>query len=341
MPWLLPGLLQAGDGSLAAVFGQQPAAGRVRRIFAAGPPAAVLVYCLAPDKLLGWPWPLTEEKRSLIAPAQRDLPVLGGLAGRASTISMETLVRLAPDLIVDAGTADATFRSANARASEQTGIPCVSFAGRLADSPLLLREASARFGVEARGERLANHAQAILERSRNGSHRLGTVYLARGPDGLETGLGGSIHSEAVELAGLENVAARLGSGGLARVSLEQLLDWQPDIVLCQDAGLQQYIRQSALWRNLPAVRANRVYRAPALPFGWLDGPPGLNRLLGLEWLLALTDPSQVAALPQRVREFFSLFYSMEPSEMQIRQLLSSHPNNPYAAVPGTAFGALQ
>jgi len=328
LPWLLPGLLQAADASLAAVFGRQPAAGRVRRIFAAGPPAAVLVYCLAPDKLLGWPWPLAAENRALIAPAQRDLPVLGRLAGRGSTFSMEALVGLAPDLIVDAGSADATFLSANARASAQTGIPCVSFSGRLAESPALLREAAGRFGVEARGERLAAHAQGILARGAKGSGGQGTVYLARGPDGLETGLGGSLHSEAVELAGLENVAARVGSDGLARVSLEQLLDWQPDIVLCQDAELQRYIRRSPLWRDLPAVRADRVYRAPALPFGWLDGPPGINRLLGLEWLRALADPGEASALPGRVRKFFALFYSMEPSDAQLRHLLSSHPEIP-------------
>ncbi|MOA60415.1 hypothetical protein D3C78_1852970 [compost metagenome] len=61
-------------------------------------------------------------------------------------------------------------------------------------------------------------------------------------------------------------------------------------------------------------------------------------------MLALVNPGEAAALPGRVREFFALFYSMELGEAQIRQLLSSHPRNPYAAIPGgpgAAFEALR
>jgi iron complex transport system substrate-binding protein len=34
--------------------------------------------------------------------------------------------------------------------------------------------------------------------------------------------------------------------------------------------------------------------APALPFGWTDEPPSINRLLGLAWL-AGGDPATLAA----------------------------------------------
>jgi len=235
-------------------------------------------------------------------------------------------VALAPDLILDVGEADATYQSLALRTSEQTGLPWLLVDGRLEESPRLLREAAARLGVHVRGERLAQYAEAILMRARNHGATLGPVYLARGHDGLETGLGGSIHAEAVELAGLENVAARLGSGGLARISLEQLLDWQPHSLLCQDANLYRHIRQSSLWQALPAVREGRVYSVPQSPFGWLDGPPGLNRLLGLEWLTAF-DPQHAGALPQRVREFFALFYGMQLDEAQLQRLLAGHPGS--------------
>ena len=40
------------------------------------------------------------------------------------------------------------------------------------------------------------------------------------------------------------------------------------------------------WRRLPALREGRFHLAPSLPFGWLDGPPGVNRLIGLSWLVS-------------------------------------------------------
>lgn len=36
-------------------YGQLPAGEAVQRVFAAGPPASVLLYCVAPEKMLGWP----------------------------------------------------------------------------------------------------------------------------------------------------------------------------------------------------------------------------------------------------------------------------------------------
>ncbi|MHB0806912.1 hypothetical protein [Stutzerimonas nitrititolerans] len=83
-PWLLPALASATD-SLVFTFGQTPPA-QVRKVFAAGAPAAVLLCCLAPEKMLGWPWPLDEDKRSLLSPVVRDLPMIGRLAGRGSTV---------------------------------------------------------------------------------------------------------------------------------------------------------------------------------------------------------------------------------------------------------------
>ena len=45
-----------------------------------------------------------------------------------------------------------------------------------------------------------------------------------------------------------------------------------------------------------AVREGRLHCAPSLPFGWLDGPPGVNRLPGLPWLLSRLHPGASPAL---------------------------------------------
>lgn len=65
-----------------------PAPEHIRRVFAAGPPAGVLVAVLAPEKLLGWPTPLADGARALLGPALRNLPVTGRLAGRGDRKSV-------------------------------------------------------------------------------------------------------------------------------------------------------------------------------------------------------------------------------------------------------------
>ena len=47
---------------------------RIERVFAAGPPASILLYMLAPEKMTGWPDPADPEERPFIAPQYRDLP---------------------------------------------------------------------------------------------------------------------------------------------------------------------------------------------------------------------------------------------------------------------------
>ena len=58
---------------------------RIERVFAAGPPASILLYMLAPDRMTGWPNPPTPEERPYIAAQYRDLPALGRLTGRGGS----------------------------------------------------------------------------------------------------------------------------------------------------------------------------------------------------------------------------------------------------------------
>ncbi|MGV8960673.1 MAG: ABC transporter substrate-binding protein [Stenotrophomonas sp.] len=322
----------ARRSTLAATFGALPAPTSVSRVFAAGAPAAVLAYVLAPAKLLGWPMSMSPQARALLAPAQRELPQLGRLSGRGSTVSTESLLTLRPDLILDAGTVSATYVSGAEKVWQQTGLPYTLIEGQLAEHPAQLREVGRLLGAAERGGQLAAHAEKVIALT----HLLlaaippdarPKVYYGRGPDGLETGLQGSINMEVVEFAGGRNVAAQAGKGGLTRVSMEQLLAWNPDVVLTQDADFARRIATDPLWRSITAVRNRRVHLAPSLPFGWLDGPPGVNRLIGLHWLLSKLYPGRHPALAAdkinvAIIEFHRLFYGRALTLPELEKLLA-------------------
>ncbi|MDR2327073.1 MAG: iron ABC transporter substrate-binding protein [Acidovorax sp.] len=319
----------AATSTIAARFGPLPAA--PQRVFAAGPPAGVLVAALAPQQLMGWPMQLSDVARSYLGPQLRALPHLGRLSGRGSTMPLEALLALQPSLVLDAGTADATYVSATERLARQTGLPCVLVQGSLPDHARQLREVGALLGVAARGETLAQYADAMaaLVAQVVGSLPMAQrprVYLGRSANGLETGLAGSINVEVIEFAGGRNVAAAAGRGGLTRVSMEQMLAWDPEVILTQEPAFAALLRSDPLWRGISAVRSGRIHLAPMLPFGWLDGPPSVNRLIGVRWLLEKLHPGHAALrglppLAQAVREFYALFYGAQLSDAQVQNLL--------------------
>lgn len=298
------------DRALVEVHGTLPP--RITRVFVAGPPAAVLLYTLAPERMIGWPMQLPATARSMLAAPTRDLPMVGRLAGRGSTVSVETLAALQPDLILDAGTVDANYRSTAQRVAAQTGLPYVLVDGRLADSARQLLEVGALLGVDSRARRLAAYAtEALTTAQQLGAARPVEppgVYLARGADGLETALAGSINGEVIAAAGGRNVADV--RGGVARVSLEQLLTWDPDWIVTQDPQFYALARSESTWRALAAVRDGRIVLLPGQPFGWLDGPPSVNRLLGVRWLAARLHRKELSAEDTLVeaQRFHELFY---------------------------------
>jgi iron complex transport system substrate-binding protein len=150
------------------------------------------------------------------------------------------------------------------------------------------------------------------------------VYLACGPDGLETGLSGSINTEIIERAGGINVAERgAARGGIANVSIEQVLAWAPDTIITLDANFLGSYAANPVWAAVPAVAAKRVYLAPRLPFGWIDQPPSINRTIGLRWIAALLYPDK---FPEDIRaagrDFIKLFYQVEPDDAALDRILA-------------------
>ena len=298
---------------------------KVTRVFPAGPPAAILLYTLAPDLLLGWPRANRPEECEFMLPDVCARPEVGRITGRGNTANLEVVLALKPDLILDVGSTSPTFVSLATRVQEQTGIPYALLDGRFdaaVETYRKLGELTHRRagGGSARGLCRRNHER----RSASASMRLPQdqrprVYYARGPRGLETGLGGSINVETIEFLGARNVAAER-KGGLAIVSVEQVLLWNPDVIVTIDRDFAANVRNDPVWAAVAAVQAGRVHLSPKLPFGWVDFPPSVNRLIGLWWLAKILYPEQFPEdIRALTRDFYPRFYHVTPSDAQIEQ----------------------
>lgn len=170
------------------------------RIYAAGPPAEVLLYALAPERMFGWTAKKQPAALAFLGADSRNWPLLGGINGRGSTVSFERLLAEQTDLVVDAGMVDDTFLSTAARTSRQLGIPYLLIDGRLEQAAEQFRQLGGILRAPQTG-RLAGLAEAALAFARDAAARQSglRIYFARGADGLETGRLASIHTEVIGL----------------------------------------------------------------------------------------------------------------------------------------------
>ena len=300
----------------------------VRKVFAAGPPASVLVYVLKPEALTGWPRALRPEERDYIAEPYRDLPETGRITGRGGEANLERVLDIAPDLILDFGSVRDTYIDLADRVQAQTGIPYLLIDGRFEATPEALRLVGAALGVPERGEALAAQVEVVFARldallAETPEAARPRVYLARGPEGLETGMKGSINTEIIERAGGRNVADDGGqTRGLVAASMEQVIAANPDTIVTWDPNFFARVFDDPLWQGIDAVRQGRVYLSPTAPFGWIDRPPSLNRMIGLIWMAGLLYPDRWQGdLRAETRDFYRLFYQVELGEAELDRLL--------------------
>jgi len=284
------------------------------------------LYTLAPDLLLGWPRANSPEECAYMLPDICRRPEVGRITGRGNTANLETVLALKPNLIVDVGSINGTFVSLAARVQDQTGIPYALLDGRFVALATAYQKLGQLIGRQAAAEELADYTSRTLTAITGRIADVETeqrprVYYARGPRGLVTGLGGSINVETIELIA-RNVAGG-APGGLANTSIEQVLLWNPDVIVTIDLEFFNAVRSDPAWTSVKAVRDNRVHLSPKMPFGWVDFPPSVNRLIGLWWLAKILYPERFPEdLRVLTRDFYARFYHVTPTDAQIDQVLA-------------------
>src|SRR5215469_13756984 len=137
--------------------------GKVVRVFPAGPPAAILLYTLAPNLLLGWPRANRPEECAYMLPDICARPEVGRITGRGNTANLESVLALKPDLILDVGSTSPTFVSLAERVQQQTGIPYALLDGRFDAIPASYRKLGELVSRQDEAEKYARYAADTLK----------------------------------------------------------------------------------------------------------------------------------------------------------------------------------
>jgi len=155
------------------------------------------------------------------------------------------------------------------------------------------------------------------------------LYFLQFADSLKVATTKSYNDFYIKLVGAQNPAATISgapSGGLVAVDKEQVLTWDPEIVLLGnfDAATPADMYANPVWKNLSAVRSRRVYKVPLGGYRW--DPPGQESPLMWQWLAQVAFPQPTAALRDDIVQYYQFLYGRVPTSAQIDKMLWTDAN---------------
>lgn len=308
-----------------------PAAEDIESVFSTGPVAAIFMYMVAPDKLLGWNYELNDVEKSIILEKYHDLPNFG----MGDAINYEAVIAANPTIALNCGKINDAMVSDCDALSKSLGIPVIAVDNELNNSAEAFRFMGELLGVEDHAEELAEYSEKIFTDIASladiPEDEKVSAYFGNGEDSLETAPRGSQHAQILDAVNVTNVAdLELGDGSRVQISAEQLLAWNPDVIVVNGEPKADKSGNSAAedilsnpdYASLKAVQDNKVYGTPNAPFSWVDRPAGPNRLIGMRWLSAVVYPEYIKCdVNEEIREFFNLFYHVDLSDEQLENVL--------------------
>lgn len=301
----------------------------LNKIAPSGALAQVVLFTLCPDKMCGRAYDVPAEAAACLGPQFTELPLFGQYYGKNASLNMEALLAAGPDVIIDIGQAKKTIAEDMDGLQNQLGIPVIFIEATLPTISETYITLGSLIGDVEQAEKLSNYCKNVLAQSDSIREQLPLeeqkhIYFATGDTGLYTNAEGSIHADVIAQIGAQNaaVSGAMNQGGRTAISFEQLLLWQPDIIIADTEPLYRLITADPLWGQLNAVRSGRVYRIPSVPFGFMGSPPSVNRMIGIRWLGHITYPDDYTGdIREQVSEFFKLFYHFTPDSRQLDSIL--------------------
>lgn len=308
-----------------------PTAENIESVFSAGPVAAIFLYMVVPDKLLGWNYELNDVEKSIILDKYQDLPNFG----MGDAVNYEAVIAANPTIAINSGKINDAMVSDCDALSESLGIPVVAVDNELNNSAEAFRFMGELLGVEDHAEELAQYAEQVFTDinvlSDIPEEKKVSVYFGNGEDSLETAPRGSQHAQILDAINAVNVAdLELGDGSRVQISAEQLLAWDPDVIVVNGepkadksgSSAAEDILSNPDYASLKAVQDQKVYGTPNAPFSWVDRPAGPNRLIGMRWFSVLIYPEYIKCdINEEIHKFFDLFYHVDLSDEQLENVL--------------------
>lgn len=305
---------------------------KIKKIAPSGPLAQIVLYTSSPELLVGLASPFSAEAKEFIDKKNQALPEFGQFYGKNASLNMEALSAAEPDVIIDIGEAKKTVKEDMDNLQAQINIPTIFIEANLKNMPQTYEKLGELLGNSKETAKLSKYCETVLKqadqvRSSLKESEQKSVYYASGNAGLNTNAAGSFHAQVIDEVGAKNAAVDVdivSKGGGTVISMEQLIQWQPDYIVADSKDVYELIKSDKSWQELTAVKSDRVYQVPTAPYNFLGSPPSVNRIIGIEWLGQLIYPDKYQIdVEKQIQEFYTLFYHVEPTSEQVKTILAN------------------
>ena len=113
-----------------------------------------------------------------------------------------------------------------------------------------------------------------------------------------------------------------GKGNGNEISLEQIALWNPDLIVFQADSIYDTVDDDPAWAGIAAIDSGNYYQVPNVPYCWLNNPPTVNQLMGLQWLPRLLYPDAFDdSIEDVTRAYFHTMYHYDLTDAELADLL--------------------
>ena len=302
---------------------------QIDKVALSGPMAQIVLFALCPDKLVGVSNAWSTEAEQYLDEKYFTMPEIGQLYGGKGELNPETLLQSGAQIVIDVGEPKGSIAEDLDALQEQTGIPFVHITATTETTGDAYRMLGDLLNMKDEAETLAAYCEKIYDRTVSiaGSVEKANVLYVTGDAGQNVIASGSYHAEILDLL-TNNLAvvddpSSKGTGN--EVSMEQILTWNPDVVVFAPESIYATVQDDAAWQSVTAIKNGAYYEVPFGPYNWMGFPPSVQRYLGMMWLSKALYPDATVQydLFDDVHEYYELFYHCDLTRAQYDALVAN------------------
>ena len=300
------------------------------KIAPSGHTAMQVLLTMAPEKMVGLSQELNESQIKYFGDQYADLPIFGAAFGNKGDMNKEAVAAAGAQIIIDTGDPKDGMADDLDALQEQMGIPCVHITTTLENFGDGYRLLGDLLGMKERGEQLGAYcdaAYAEVAETMAGipeEERVNIAYLI-GDSGLNAIPKGSFQGAIIDMCCNNVVVVENPSGsGLGNeISLEQMAIWNPEMIVFQKGSIYDTVGDEPAWAGIAAIENNNYYEVPDEPYCWLNNPPTVNQIMGMQWLPRLCYPDKFATdLKDVTLSYYKTFYNHDLTDAEYDELVA-------------------
>jgi iron complex transport system substrate-binding protein len=247
----------------------------------------------------------------------------------AGAINIEELLNCEPDLVFVKE--DTAQNEAEMEKMNKTGIPfLVVDYGSIAKQQYAVEMIGLAVGALEKANEYNEYYRDCLKRIEKQIAQIPpeervTVYHSVN-EAVRTDVEGTLPAEWTRLAGAHNVS--LGhelerEGDKSFASLEQILLWDPEVILVNDPLVADYILSHKQWASLQAVKNKKVWRLPNGISRW-GHPSSLETPLAVLWTAWKLYPEKFSGIDmvKETKYFYRVFFNYNLTDAEVEKILS-------------------